>query len=68
MSIRFLLKTWCDSVWAGDVDGRKSRTWFLLPSDNSAICWQLMKQRIVAMSSYEVEYVDAIAVASCQVV
>jgi hypothetical protein len=56
-----------DSDWAGDLDGRKSTTGLIFILNNNAVCWQSMKQRIVAMSSYEVEYVAA-AAASCQII
>jgi hypothetical protein len=45
----------------------KSTTGLIFFLNNSVVCWQSMKQRIVAMSSYEVEYV-ATAAASYQVI
>jgi hypothetical protein len=47
------LAGYSDSEWRGDVDGRKSTTELIFFLNNSVVCWQSMKQRIVAMSSCE---------------
>jgi hypothetical protein len=54
-----------DSDWAGDLDGKKRTTGLIFFLNNSVVWWQSMKQRIVAMSSCEAEYVAA---ASCQII
>jgi hypothetical protein len=56
-----------DSNWAGDVDERKSTTGVIFFLNESAVSWQSTKQRFVAISSCEAEYV-ATATASYQVV
>jgi hypothetical protein len=52
---------------AGDADGRKSTIGLIFFLDKSPISWQSTKQRIVAVLSYEAEYIVA-ATASCQAV
>ncbi|XP_062208858.1 uncharacterized mitochondrial protein AtMg00810-like [Phragmites australis] len=54
-----------DSDHAGDVDDRKSTTGTLFFLGSSVITWALQKQKIVALSLCEAEYVAA-AVAACQ--
>ncbi|CAM0953939.1 unnamed protein product [Alopecurus aequalis] len=56
---------YCDSDYAGDVDDRKSTTGFLYYFGHCPITWTSQKQRIVAQSSCEAEYVAA-ASAACQ--
>ncbi|CAA6662781.1 unnamed protein product [Spirodela intermedia] len=53
-----------DSDFAGDVDARKSTTRVIFFLANSPITWQSMKQKVVAQSSCEVEYIAA-ANAAC---
>jgi hypothetical protein len=53
------LRGYSDSDLAGDIDGRKSTTGLIFFLGDSAVCWQSAKQRIVAMSSCEVEYIAA---------
>lgn len=48
-----------DSDLAGDVDTRKSTSGVLFFFGNSLVCWQSVKQRVVALSSCEAEYVAA---------
>lgn len=54
-----------DSDFAGDVDARKSTTGVIFFLTNSPITWQSKKQKVVAQSSCEAEYVAA-ANATCQ--
>jgi hypothetical protein len=54
-----------DSDLAGDVDDRKSTTGVLYFFGNCHVSWASQKQRIVAQSSCEAEYVAA-AAATCQ--
>jgi hypothetical protein len=58
------LDGYCDSDLAGDVDGHKSTTGLIFFLGRSPVCWQSIKQRIVAVSSCEAEYI-AVATASC---
>lgn len=54
-----------DSDFAGDVDTRKSTTGVVFSLSGSPITWQSMKQKVVAQSSCEAEYIAA-ANATCQ--
>jgi hypothetical protein len=54
-----------DSDMAGDVDDRKSTTGVLFFLGSSPITWQSQKQKVVALSSCEAEYVAA-TTAACQ--
>ena len=54
-----------DSDLAGDVDSRKSTSGTLYFLGSSPVTWQSQKQKIVALSSCESEYVAA-ATAACQ--
>jgi len=54
-----------DSNMAGDIDGRKSTTGVLFFLDGCPISWQSQKQRVVALSTCEAEYIAA-ATACCQ--
>lgn len=54
-----------DSDMAGDTDDRKSTTGVLYMLGKNPITWQSQKQKIVALSSCEAEYVAATTVA-CQ--
>ncbi|WVZ90925.1 hypothetical protein U9M48_037177 [Paspalum notatum var. saurae] len=56
-----------DSNMGGDIDGRRSTSGMLFFLGGCAIAWQSMKQRIVALSTCEAEYVAA-AAACCQAV
>lgn len=58
---------YCDSDLAGDVDDRKSTTGMIFFLGGSPITWVTQKQRVVAISSCETEYVAA-ASAACQAV
>jgi hypothetical protein len=54
-----------DSNHAGDVDSRKSTSGVLFFLSGSPISWQSQKQKVVATSSCEAEYIAA-ATAACQ--
>jgi hypothetical protein len=56
-----------DSDLASDVDRRKSTTGLIFFLGKSPVYWQPSRQRIVAMSSCEAEYIAA-ATTSCQAV
>jgi hypothetical protein len=54
-----------DSDLAGDVDDRKSTTGIIYFLGSSAVTWASPKQKVVALSSCEAEYIAA-ATAACQ--
>ncbi|XP_039834699.1 secreted RxLR effector protein 161-like [Panicum virgatum] len=54
-----------DSDMAGDVDGRRSTTGVLFFLGACPISWQSLKQKVVALSTCEAEYIAA-AMACCQ--
>jgi len=47
---------YCDADLAGDIDTRKSTTGVLYFLGSSIITWQSQKQKVVALSSCEAEY------------
>jgi hypothetical protein len=49
----------------GDVDTRKITSGIVFFLNDNSITWQATKQRVVALSSYEVEYIT-VAAAACQ--
>jgi hypothetical protein len=53
------LTGYCDSDHAGDVDDRKSTTGILFYLGTSPISWASQKQKVVAISSCEAEYMAA---------
>ena len=54
-----------DSDMADDVDGRRSTTGMLFFLGACPVSWQSMKQKVVALSTCEAEYIAA-ATACCQ--
>lgn len=56
---------YCDSDLAGDIDDRKSTTGVLYFLGNNPVTWTSQKQRVVALSSCEAEYIAATA-GTCQ--
>ncbi|KAL6582070.1 hypothetical protein OROMI_006084 [Orobanche minor] len=58
-SSNYMLKGYCDSDYAGDLDDRKSTSGFLFFMGDHAIAWSSKKQAIVTLSSCESEYVAA---------
>ncbi|CAA0822344.1 cysteine-rich RLK (RECEPTOR-like protein kinase) 8 [Striga hermonthica] len=61
------LTAFSDADMAGDIDGRKSTSGVLVFLGSAPISWQPLKQKIVALSTCEAEYVAA-ATAACQAV
>ena len=58
------LRGFSDSDLAGDLDGRKSTTGVLFFLGDSPVSWQSAKQKVVAQSSCEAEYIAAAAAAN----
>jgi hypothetical protein len=56
-----------DADLAGDVDTRKSTSGIIFFLSGNPITWQASKQKVVALSSWESEYVTA-AAATCQAI
>ena len=56
-----------DADMAGDIDGRWSTSGVLVFLESASILWLSLKQKVVALSTCEAEYV-AVATAACQVV
>lgn len=46
----------CDSDWASDPDDRKSHTGMIIKLAAGPICWSSHKQKTIALSSTEAEY------------
>ena len=46
----------CDSDWASDIDDRKSHTGMIIKLANGPISWVSHKQKTIALSSTEAEY------------
>jgi hypothetical protein len=59
------LMGYSDSDLTGDLDNRKSTSGVLFFLGKSPVSWQSTKQRVVALSSCEAEYIAA-ATAACQ--
>jgi hypothetical protein len=59
------LTGYIDSDMAGDIDGRKSTSGVVFFLSDCPITWQSQKQKIIALSTCEAEYI-AMATASCQ--
>ena len=58
------IEAYCDADWAADIDERKSTTGYIIFMNNCPIIWNSMKQKTVALSSAEAEYMAISAV--CQ--
>jgi len=58
------LRGFSDSDLAGDLDGRKSTTGVLFFLGDSPVSWKSAKQKVVAQSSCEAEYIAAAAAAN----
>ncbi|KAK3147062.1 hypothetical protein QOZ80_3BG0277590 [Eleusine coracana subsp. coracana] len=63
--IELQLVGYSDSDMAGDVDDRKSTSGIIYFLGGSPVAWQSQKQRVVALSSCEAEYIAG-AAAACQ--
>ncbi|XP_066385229.1 secreted RxLR effector protein 161-like [Miscanthus floridulus] len=61
------LTVFSDADMAGDIDGRRSISGVLVFLGSAPISWLSLKQKVVALSTCEAEYVAA-ATAACQVV
>jgi len=48
---------YCDNDLAGDVDTSKSTTGTMFFLGDCLVSWQSLKQKVVALSSCEVEYI-----------
>jgi hypothetical protein len=48
---------YCDSNLVGDIDTRKSTMGILFFLGNCLVSWQSLKQRVVALSSCEAQYI-----------
>ena len=64
---RLQLTVFSDVDMAGDIDGRWSTSGVLVFLGSTPISWLSLKQKMVALSTCEAEYVAA-ATAACQVV
>ncbi len=53
------LQGYCDSDYAGDVDGRKSTTGWIWTKNGGPISWQSKVQSVMALSTCEAEYYGA---------
>jgi len=53
------LTVFSDADMAGDIDGRRSTSGVLVFLGAAPIAWQSLKQKIVALSTCEAEYVTA---------
>lgn len=55
-SVDWSLKAYTDADWGNDVTDRKSYTGFVIQLGSNSINWESRKQRCVALSSTEAEY------------
>jgi hypothetical protein len=54
-----VLRGYVDSDMAGDKDSRRSTTWYVFTIFGTSVSWILKLQKVVALSTIEVEYVVA---------
>jgi hypothetical protein len=47
---------YCDADWAGDLQDRRSTTWFVFIMGGGAISWSSKQQPTIALSTTEAEY------------
>ena len=64
---RLPLTVFSDADMVGDIDGRRSTSGVLVFLGSAPISWLSLKQKVVALSTCEAEYV-ATATAACQAV
>jgi len=50
------LVRYCDVDWAGDLEDKRSTTWFVFIMGGGAISWNSKRQPIIALSTTKVEY------------
>ena len=50
------LQVYSNTDWAGDIESRRSKSDYAFMMDNSCISWRSKKQRTVALSFTEAEY------------
>ena len=51
------MEGYSDSDWAGDKDDSKSTSGYLFSLSRASICWKSRKQKLIALSSTEAEYI-----------
>ena len=59
------LTGYCDSDYAGDLDDIKSTSWYIFLLGSKPISWNCNKQKVIALSSCEAEYISSRSVV-CQ--
>jgi hypothetical protein len=47
---------YCDADWGGDLEDRRSTTWFVVMIGGGAISWSSKRQPTIALSTTEAEY------------
>jgi hypothetical protein len=47
---------YCDADWGGDLEDRRSTTWFVFIMGGGAISWSSKQQPTIALSTTEAEY------------
>jgi hypothetical protein len=50
------LVRYCDAHWAGDLEDKRSTTWFVFIIRGGAISWSNKRQPIIVLSTTEIEY------------
>jgi hypothetical protein len=55
-NINIEIKAYTDADWAGDLDERKSTTGYIIMINNCIVSWVSQKQKTVALSTAEAEY------------
>ncbi|XP_036340281.1 secreted RxLR effector protein 161-like [Rhagoletis pomonella] len=55
------IKGFCDADWASDVDERKSMSGYVFTMQGAAISWSSKKQKTIALSSTEAEYMSLVS-------
>ncbi len=50
------LVRYCDVDWAGDLEDKRSTTWFVFMMGGGAISWSSKQQPIITLSTTEAEY------------
>ena len=64
---RLQLTMFSDEAMAGDIDGRRSTSGMLVFLGSAPISWLSLKQKVVALSMCDAEYM-AVATVTCQTV